>query len=66
MYMHHAQGALLQVLPVQVGFVHNDISYPLEDTPTVTGHGSNGSGVLRLQTGGGADGTWGKGGKRAK
>jgi hypothetical protein len=47
MYMHHAQGALLQVLPVQVGFVHNDISYPLEDTPTVTGHGSKGSGVLR-------------------
>lgn len=61
---HHATGALLQYLSVQVGLTTNNGSYPHEDTFTVTGSGGNGSGAPRMRNRRDADRTWETGGEK--
>ena len=43
---------------VQVGQTTNNVSYPHEDTSTISGHGGNGSGAPRMRIGRDADRTW--------
>jgi hypothetical protein len=61
---HHAPGGLLQVLTRAGGSVNN-VSYPHEDTSTVTGHEGSGSDAPQMRIGKDPDRTWETGGVQA-
>jgi hypothetical protein len=48
--------------PVQVGLTTNNVSYPHEDTPTVTGRGGKDSDDPQVEFGREVDRTWETGG----
>lgn len=61
---HHTPGALLQMLTCAGGSDNNNVSFPHEDTSTVTGRGGNSSGFPRMRIGKGVDRTWETGGEK--